>query len=224
VALMRQASDEVTLDDLCAETGLSLEQMLDTLRKSGRGIVFDTSRVPPDKHDSALAELEFRCTVEMLEESFRLAVCLHEAAHAEYSERVGAVFVEFIPPLAYLKNDCLEYVNARVSAYLEESEFEAERFTKIFISGDIVVAALIGSETGCNDPDSDNPDSDYQQLDDCFKKAKVRKQDRKKIIAQARTEILKDLRSPTFRNRLWKRAQFYKGILENTIYPQGVPS
>jgi len=59
----------------------------------------DKSRIPLDKlYDPRLAKLEADICEKMKDETYRLHVCLHEAAHAIYMERAGIGKVIFGGP------------------------------------------------------------------------------------------------------------------------------
>ena len=71
--------------------GKSYEEALADLRRLGHGINFDTSEIPAELYDAhKLAGFELMCTLLMMADSFRAAVCLHQAAHAGYGTFVGA--------------------------------------------------------------------------------------------------------------------------------------
>jgi hypothetical protein len=194
----------------------SPEEGLEALRRQGYGIAFDVSRVPERlNRDPQLAFFELVCTVAMKSNAQRAVISLHEAAHAEYGERFGAPYAEFLPPHARCGPDgTLNYSVARtvVQPTREIGVLECARFA---------LAAGIAEEVMVGQIPIGNRDDDF--LKHRFDDWKVTPEHRKQVCEQARADVLKDLRSPMFRTNLWRRARFYQRILEHAIYPNGTP-
>jgi hypothetical protein len=198
----------------------SVEEGLEELRSEGYGVVLDITRVPSHlKNDPRLLEFELLVAVHMRDEAYRAAVCLHEAAHAEYNERMGADYVSMHGSYVFCKeNGELTYANAHVMGKHEDEEITADMldYVKSVVAAGIAEEVMTGRPTG-----GTGLDDAKLQVD--FDKNGVSIEERKKCLDQARTDILKDLRSPAFREGLWKRAKFYQRILEQAIYRNNVP-
>ena len=202
--------------------GPACVQLLEKMRADGHGINLDISLVPLDKRDAhMLAYFEIDCAIAMKDESYRLSVCLHEAAHAHYDEEEnGKTYVEFQPPLAWYEEEddvlCHGYAGV-VSAGTDEEDFK--RGNLAFVK--VKLSAGIAQEVMTRKPEGDETIHDEEDLEMVFDKYNVASKKRKRLREQARTEILKDLRSPKLRAQLWKRAHFYKRILENAMIQKG---
>src|SRR6266404_7595869 len=82
-------------------------------------ISLDKTRIPADKlDDPRIAAWEEAVLKSFHEESYRRGVCLHEAAHAIYMERAGAIRVTLHPAVALYdpQNDEFDFATAGVQA------------------------------------------------------------------------------------------------------------
>lgn len=214
VVLITDGVEEV-LDDYT-----SIEEEAADLRSRGLLVALDTSRVPAELRDeSKLLEFQFIISLYMQDESYRAAVCLHEAAHAEYMERRGADFVQILPPSALIRNGKLTYVDAAVTdsknaadAFVaDDEEIVNLDYVKEIIAAGIAEEKLLGQPT-------DSTGGDDDDLQAAFDTNNVPEEERKRLKDQARKEIVKDLRSPKFRHDLWARARFYQRAFERTLW------
>jgi hypothetical protein len=80
-----------------------------------------------------------------------------------------------------------------------------------------IIAAGIAEEemTGCP---TEGTGLDELLLQTLFDENDVSVEERQRLRDQARTDILKDLRNPTFRKALWSRARFFQRILERDLW------
>ncbi len=168
------------------------------------------ARLPENQSDPRLEYL--------MEESYRAGVCIHEAAHAEYMERIGDVYVEFIP----LPNEeQFKYCDALVTnhATYEQDVAQAKANPLGYLKS--ILAAGIAEEllTRANGAYCGTA-FDEEETEEMFDALGIRAEERKRILKQAHAEILKDLRSPAFRKALWARARFFQRILEREIFEQ----
>jgi hypothetical protein len=207
-----------SIDDICRELGKTYEELLKELRGNGHGINFDVSQVPADKYDPhVLAGFELTCTIQMMGESFRAALCLHESAHAQYNERISPNACCTIGgPYAFVNTEGeLRYANAHTwdSTKGEDEQFDMEDLD--FVKS--VLAAGIAEEVLLQHP-TEGTGLDEALLEATFDQHNVPLERRKHLREQARNEIIKDLRSPAFRKALWARARFFQRILERNLW------
>jgi hypothetical protein len=154
--------------------------------------------------------------VYMMDEAHRASISIHEAAHAEYMERIGDIYVEFIP---LPDEERYRYCDALVTNHRPESEdlvqMQADPlgYIKSIVAAGIAQEVLTGRDGGTA--------FDEDETEEMFDALGIADEERWRLLDQARLDILKDLRSPAFRKRLWARAGFYQRILEQAIYPNG---
>lgn len=209
---------EGSIDDICRELGKTYEELLDDVRREGHGINFDVSKVPADKFDAhVLAGFELTCAIQMTDESFRAALCLHEAAHAEYDERIpGFGYVCIGGPYAFV-NDVGELTYANACVYdgtrnaNETIGMNDLDYVKSVLCAGIAEEVLTGRPTN-------GTGLDEALLEATFNQHNVSTEGRQRLRTQARADILKDLRSPAFRRALWARAKFFQRILERDLW------
>jgi hypothetical protein len=187
------------------------EEGVAELRRAGCYVTLDVSRVPLERRDDPqIPEWELIVSVQMRDEWFRTAVCLHEAAHAEYMERRTGRYVEFVPPHVFVKSDGeLTYSNASVTN--PDPTAEDIDYVKEVLAAGIAEDTLLGRTSG-------GTGHDERDLREVFAQYNVSEIDQQTLVTQARQDILKDLRSPQFRKALWARARFYKRVLEQAMY------
>lgn len=190
------------------------ERGLKRLQQAGHGIVFDKSAVPQNLwNDPQILEAEVCCIIQLVDDKCRRAVCLHEAGHAEFAERAGAIYVEFVPPAASHENDIIRGTTAAVRPkYHQGSKSTLFNLTKITVAAEIVERELLEEPTG-------TAAADHRELQNLFDKNKMSEAECRKLLDAVEIDILKDLRSPTLKRNLWKRADFFKHILERIIFP-----
>jgi len=150
-----------------------------------------------------------------MDESYRVGVCIHEAAHAEYMERIGDIYVEFIP-LPYEERygscDALVTNHATPEQDIVQAKADLLGYIKSILAAGIAEEFLTDEDGGTA--------SDEDETEAMFDTLNTPHEERKRILKRARAEIRKDLRSPAFRKRLWARARFYQRILEHAIFRQ----
>jgi hypothetical protein len=192
------------------------ERALERLRQAGHGIVFDKSAVPQKLwNDPQILEAEISCIIGLIDDRCRRAVCLHEAAHAEFAERVGALYVEINPPAASYEDGVIRGRLAAVHPILPRNKSTIINKTKISVAAEIVERELLKETTG-------SVAADHRDILQLFDRHKASEPQRRALLDTLETEILKDLRSPALKRNLWKRADFFKPVLERIIFPNGV--
>jgi hypothetical protein len=152
----------------------------------------------------------------MMDQGFRAALCLHEATHAEYTERIpGIGYMCIGGPYAFVNSEGeLKYANAHV--YDARSENDTLSMDDLdFVKS--VICAGIAEEvmTGCS---TEGTGLDDALLQATFDQHNVSAEERQRLLDQARADILKDLRKPAFRQALWARAKFFQRILERDLW------
>jgi hypothetical protein len=116
---------------------------LKRLRQAGHGIAFDKTAVPEELWDDApMLEAEVSCIIDLIDDRCRRALCLHEAAHAEFAERVGAVYVELEPPAASYEDGVIRGRLAAVHPILPQGKSTIFNETKISVAAEIVEREL----------------------------------------------------------------------------------
>lgn len=189
------------------------EKALTRLRRAGHGIVFDKSTVPREFwNDPQVFEAEVSCIIHLVDDKCRRAVCLHEAGHAEFAERAGAVYVEFAPPAASFEDGIIRGVTASVNPIFLENKATLFNLTKVSVAAEIVERELLEGPTG-------TAAADHRDLLELFDRHKLTEPQRRALLDTVENDILKDLRSPTMKRNLWKRADFFKCVLERMIFP-----
>jgi hypothetical protein len=189
------------------------ESALKRLRQAGHGIAFDKSAVPKNLwNDPQIFEAEVSCIIQLVDDKCRRAVCLHEAGHAEFAERVGAVYVEFAPPAASYEGGVIRGRLAAIRPILPEGKSTIFNRTKISVAAEIVERELLEEPTG-------SVAADHRDILQLFDRHEASESQRRALLDTLETEILKDLRSPALKRNLWKRADFFKPILEKMIFP-----
>jgi len=146
-------------------------------------------------------------------EEYRVGVCIHEAAHADYMEQIGDVYVSFIP---LPEDESYRHCDALVTNGKTESEDVLQMKTNPLGYVKSILAAGIAEEVLTGKP-ADGTALDNEEIAAVFDSLGVPNEERRRLRKRARADILKDLRSPAFRKRLWARARFYQRILEQTI-------
>ncbi len=209
---------EGTIDDITRELGKTYEELLDELRRDGHGINFDVSEVPAEHYDAhTLAGFELTCTIQMMDPSFRAALCLHEAAHAEYTEQMDPTLsITIKPPFAWYKNGELKYSNAATTdsgndGTINVTEENILAYIKSIVAAGIAEEVMVGKPT-------DGTGHDEAALEELFVGVEATPEERTQLLKQARADILKDLRSPAFRKKLWARAKSFQHILERGLW------
>ena len=151
---------------------------------------------------------------DLMEESYREAVCIHESIHADYMERIGDVYVEFLP--LYVSPEgiqCPAAVTNHKRKADDRMQMKADPlgYVKSIIAGGIAEEILTDVL-----PDGGTA-LDEEEIDEVFDTLSMSAKERLHILSRARAEIVKDLRSPAFRKALRARAKFYQHILEQAI-------
>jgi hypothetical protein len=172
----------------------------------------DKSRVPPDKReDRRLSDLEVAFLSLMEDASLRLRVCLHEAAHAIYAERCGAVRVAFFPPLAVYdaNTDSFSIASAAVQPNFGSGvTIDSLRMARWYVAGSVAERTLTAGATLRGN------EQDFEVFSAQARKLGMSAREIREHWKQATRDVKRDLRSPAFRNELWRRAHDFMRQLE----------
>jgi len=191
------------------------ENFLRLLRKNGYGINIDKTRAG-EFSESKLIECELQATIEMMSKSHRMDVCLHEAAHAEYYEQAGFLYIGL--GSCYMKpfQGGLEFADACIATVEPRARLESmsdiDR-VKVWIAPQFAGGFIPGNTVGI--------DSDEEQLNAFFDRRGFTADERNKLVTEAKSRILDDAVTPHFQDRLIKRAEFFKIVLETDLYGVG---
>jgi hypothetical protein len=191
------------------------ENFLQLLRKNGYGINIDKTHAG-EFSESRLIECELQATIKMMSKSHRMDVCLHEAAHAEYYEQAGFLYVGL--GSCYMKQfqGGLEFADACIATVEPRARLESmsdlDR-VKINIAPQFAGKFIPGEPVG--------KDSDEEQLKAFFDKRGLTAGERNKLLTDAESKIFDDAVKPHFQDSLVKRAEFFKLILETDLYGVG---
>ena len=177
---------------------------------------FDKSRIPPDKlQDPRLAKLEADLLEMMQDDGYRLRTCLHEAAHAVYLERAGALEVILHGPVALYcpEKDSFHMGTAAVQGRFSEDGqmVDSVAMARWYAAGGVAKRLLT------NDPDP-GADQDFEVFCAEFRRLTPQHEHKEESLLehweQAAKDVEKDLRDPAFRRLLWRRAHELKRLLE----------
>jgi hypothetical protein len=162
-----------------------------------------------------IAQMSDPRLIYLKDKSYRAAVCIHEAAHADYMEQIGDVYVRFVPlpDGEHANSDALVTNDKTASEDLLQMKANLLGYVKTIVAAGIAEEVLTGQD-GFPDHGSGLDDEEVEAVFDTLGLAD---EERVRILIQAYTDIFKDLRSPAFRKRLWRRARFYQRILEQSI-------
>lgn len=171
--------------------------------------LFDRSRVPAEKlDDPRLAEWEKAARMGMQNYTYRLGVCLHEAAHAIYLERAGALCVTLHPFISQYdpQSDDFFAAIAGVVGDFGQKPIETDilSMARWHVAGGVAKRLLVGGAAG-RDEGGDSEDFSV------FSEQAVHYGLPSELVVncweQAKRDVEKDLRSPAFRRQLWDRAR-----------------
>jgi hypothetical protein len=177
------------------------------------------SRIPPEKlDDPRLANLEKGLLKFMNDDANRLRSCLHEAAHAIYLKRAGAVEVRFYGPVAHYRPETDSFDVGDVGV--------AGDFGSVPVSCDSLAIARWHAAGGVakRNLTGDDNSGDETDLRDFYAWATKIGMTQKEIDQhwrQAQIDVATDLRKPAFRQEVWALARSYKQILESGTYETG---
>jgi hypothetical protein len=176
--------------------------------------MIDVSTVPLDKQKDVrflnlLATLQVLCA----NPQYITARYVHEAAHAIYLERAGAVGVKLRgAQIVYdSKLDRFDHTGASVKGTGYNGQYGTDHFAwviamaKTHVAGGIAVRKLIA----VLDPGDDDDRKHFELFCDAICKSSGRTLDRPAIWKAAQDAVEKDLRKPDFRKKIWaKVAEF----------------
>jgi hypothetical protein len=176
--------------------------------------VVDKSRIPPDKQkDVRLVKAEQDLLSAMGNEQHCLQVCVHEAAHAIYMERVGVVPVLHGPVAFYdSTTDTFDLGEAAVHGNAGDGvNVESLAMARWYVAGGVAVSVLIGEG---EDPIEPGDEQDFGVFTAELVKAGASPEQIASHWEQAKRDVKNDLRSPAFRRQIWDRARDLKQQLE----------
>jgi hypothetical protein len=178
----------------------------------------DKSGIPADKlNDPRVIHKEACINQHLADETYRLQVCLHEAAHAIYYERMDMRSVLIGPSISYdHEHDSFDKANATVTAThfifsgvpivgprldIDSSLFLPK--ARVDVAGGVVMRRLANI-------DDEGDDYDKKCFFSDFRNGGMPDAETQRLWGQAIADVEKDLRSPAFRRQLWDRAREFK--------------
>jgi hypothetical protein len=188
----------------------------------------DKSRVPPEMlDDPRLAEKEKAVRIGMQNETYRMGVCLHDAAHAIYIERSGGR-VTFHPPVARYDLQIEDFVIGTAAVQADFGpvpiEVELEAMAHWLVAGDVARRLLTGDSSVLFDDGyerdlseffEDSDKSDFESFSSNVAAFGLNSEQISENWEQAKRDVEKDLRSPAFKGQIWERAwEFEHQLLE----------
>jgi hypothetical protein len=175
-------------------------------------LALDKSRIPPDKlNDPRLVRCEETLLAEMRNQQYLLQVCVHEAAHAIYMERLGLMPV-LHGPVAYYDadKDTFDFGALAVHGNAGDGvEVTSIGMARWYVAGGVATSLLIGSGA-----DQATDGQDFEVFISELVKLGANDEAIAQHWEQAKRDVEKDMRSPVFRREVWDRARDFKGQLE----------
>ena len=195
-----------------AVTDLSLDEIFIQMIDAGHGLVIDFSQVPKEfLTDECVTIITIGHMISYMSEAERATTCLHEATHAEYMEQAGWITLFCTPGAVYRDGNIVEAGGIAWGAGPRMTDLER---AKVALAPEMLVELLGGIEK----------DGAYKQdRRDLVKYLDERAytlEERDRLIAKAKYNILVEAESETFRGNILKRARFYRSIFDRlTRYP-----
>ncbi len=116
---------------------------------------FDRSRIPADKlNDPRLAEWEKAARMGMQDYTYRMGICVHEAAHAIYLERAGAVRIYLVPFVSQYdpQNDDFVVATAGVQGeFGKGATVDMLSMARWYVAGGVARRLLVGGAVELDD-------------------------------------------------------------------------
>jgi hypothetical protein len=180
----------------------------------------DISEVPQDKRNDPRFIQRYATLQNLMSNlGWVKAFCIHEAAHAFYHLRAGALKVIFIGPrLSYdsQKDDFTIYpasvkreggLDQQYLARVTIGEWR-NAFARACAAGGVAARKLTGISGDVGD------EEDYQRLCEFCDAIEVKDPttavDHQALWRQAQNDVEKDLQTPSFRSELWKQAKEFE--------------
>ena len=181
-------------------------------------IPLDKSEIPPEKrNDPRLAEWEEAVSKGIQNTSYRVGVCLHEAAHAIYLERCGACCVTLHVAVALYDAQSDRYeasvAAVRPSFGKERALVDLDELARAYAAGGVAKRLLIADDTWMEEG---GDQTDFRIFAAEASKSGLPVEEISRRWEQAKRDVEKDLRSPALRLQIWDRArEFEKQILRH---------
>jgi hypothetical protein len=180
-------------------------------------IHIDVSRVPDDKqtHPDFL-RLKTQMETALSQQKWINAFCIHEAGHMIYLMQIGVTeYAHLGPRIEYNKQQdtfdgFMASVQPQSKPNMENIDPAALLTTaaKAYAAGGVFAKQLTGSPDQGDQQDRENLDNLCSALEQKYHISL----DRDGSWKQAQEDVLKDLRSPTFRAEAWKKARELQNI------------
>jgi hypothetical protein len=177
----------------------------------------DKSRILFEKLDDLrLKENEDEVLKAMQDPTYRLHVCLHEAAHGVYMQRAGAKRLNFHGPVAFYRaeSDTFDIGSAGMTPDFGDAgtKIDSLAMARWYVAGGVATRSL----TGWNDEDGDGQDLEVF-VRECFRLIpEITREDISTLWKQAKKDVERDLRRPKFRRELWQKAREFEDWLVRT--------
>jgi hypothetical protein len=174
--------------------------------------VLDKSRVPTDRReDPRLEAIEMNCCEVMQDPKYRVQVCVHEAAHAIYLRRAGATQLVYHGPVVLYdaSKDEFEVGTAGIQGTFpsEGVDLPLRVVARWHVAGGIAKRLL-------TDASDAGDEQDFEVFTGKCGEG-ISEKEIQQVWEVAKKDVEKDLRSPSFRQEVWKLArEFERWLLE----------
>jgi hypothetical protein len=176
---------------------------------------FNMRRVPRSvRGNETLVEMVAEYTAKFQTKDYRKGLCYHEAGHALFAEQYGSERAVFEAPLAFTYDkfeDSFMFDEARV--YVNVPRYWRDD-AKQMLAGKVVERAFTPKAHWSNE---ECYVGDFHYVYAALKHGHVAKTKWASFIKRLESEIRRDLRNPTFRKAIERRAIEYQRILEKSI-------
>ena len=182
-------------------------------------IKFNMRCVPRFKRrDETLLEMIGENTANLQDRKWKRALCVHEAAHAEYAERYGSEPAVFEAPLAFIYDESDgSFTLKEAQVWVDVPHYWRDDLKQMLAAGVVERALMPGFQSEDEALGSTSEGGDYVYVLAALKRGRVPKSQHVKVLKQVRREIQRDLRNPAFRKVILQRAKSYQRILEKAI-------
>jgi len=180
---------------------------------------FNLRRVPRSvRRNETLAEMVAEYTAKLQNKDYRRGTCYHESGHALFGEKYGSGRALFEAPLAFTYDKfegSFMFDEARV--YLNVPRYWRDD-AKQMLAGKVVERTFTPKAHWA---DEEFYADDFHYVYAALKKGRVPKSKWPSLIKRLESEIRRDLRNPSFRRAIERRAKTYERALDKAIAKLG---
>jgi hypothetical protein len=174
----------------------------------------DKSRIPCEKlNDPRLKKIEEDVLQAMQVSTYRRHSCLHEAAHGVYLVRAGAKRLIYHGPVAIYdaESDTFDIGDAGIQGDFGEHGVNCDplKMARWYVAGGVATRIL----TAWSDEEGDGRDFEEFVRQCPLLIQEISREGISELWEQAKKDVERDLRSPAFRQELWRRARDFEAWL-----------